>query len=347
MRKFADTLFLAALALVILVPVLLFNGKPDQISEVENRALAELPPIQEGFNAFTSGLSEYIDDRIGLRDQMMQGYNSVVYETLNTKHSDVIRGDDGWLFYANDLPDYAGTNIDETAIAHQTEVLAAINAWCEERGIIFILAVGPNKSEIYDNLMPEGINKAEQTKTELIAERLREQGILVSYAKDDMLPHRDEQELYYALDTHWNSYGARYMMDDMVTLLGKETTDFTYIETPVIEGDLMVIMGMGWNGKYSLQVESEPAEGTVIEELDGAKHVYIHSEGTDKIVCYRDSFNRVMLPFYTYYFHGNVFWDFNIDWDFVEQEAPKYLILSCVERFFDDMIAENEDILMR
>ena len=64
-------------------------------------------------------------------------------------------------------------------------------------------------------------------------------------------------------------------------------------------------------------------------------------------MCYRDSFNRVMLPFYTYYFHGNVFWDFNIDWDFVEQEAPKYLILSCVERFFDDMIAENEDILMR
>ena len=64
-------------------------------------------------------------------------------------------------------------------------------------------------------------------------------------------------------------------------------------------------------------------------------------------MAYRDSFGRVAIDMYSYYFTGHVFWDFDIDFDLVEQEAPKYLILSCVERFFDTMVLVNEDILTR
>lgn len=344
MRKFANTLLVLAVCLTIAIPAFCINLKPDQISVTENRTLAQ-PNWDSGINGFMKSVSASIDDRIGLREAMMNLYTKVMFTTLNANHSDVIVGEDGWLFYNGDIPDYSGSNNTDEIVAHQIEVLTAIDAWCKERDITFILAVGPNKSAVYDNCMPAGIYQAEQSKAQRITELLREQGIHASYTKDEMLLHRDETELYYKLDTHWNSYGARFMMEDMLTQLGLPIREFTYIPTPVIEGDLMNMMGTGYNGVYSLQVESELAPNARLEELAGTSHIYIHSENTEKIVCYRDSFHRVMLPFYTYYFHGNVFWDFNIDFDFVEQEAPKYLILSCVERFFDDMIRANEDIL--
>ena len=346
MRKIADFLLIAALVIMIAVPVALLNTKPDQVSVSENRTLAQ-PEWGYGINHFMQTVSDSIDDRIGLRSAFMSLYNTVVYDTLHSKHTDVIDGEDGWLFYINDIPDYAGTNINDATIAHYVNVLTAIDQWCKARDIEFVLWVGPNKSAVYDNCMPDGIKQAETNRTELILQRLREAGVKVSYEKDTMIAHRDDQELYYKLDTHWNSYAARYTIEDVLTQLGLPVREFEYIATPVIEGDLMTMLGTGYNGVYSLEVETVPNPEADIEALESDVHHYIHNPKGEKFMCYRDSFGRVTIPMYSYYFTGHVFWDFNIDFDLVEQEAPKVLILSCVERFFDTMVISNEDILTR
>ena len=49
-------------------------------------------------------------------------------------------GEDGWLFYINDIPDYAGTNIDEATIAHYVNVLTAIDEQSPD------IAMGVNNS---------------------------------------------------------------------------------------------------------------------------------------------------------------------------------------------------------
>ena len=346
MRKIADFILIAALVIMIAVPVALLNTKPDQVSVTENRTLAQ-PEWGDGINRFMQTVSDSIDDRIGLRSAFMSIYNAVVYDTLQAKHTDVIDGDDGWLFYINDIPDYSGTNINDATIAHYVNVLTAIDDWCKARDIEFILWVGPNKSAVYDNCMPDGIRQADTNRTELIMEQLREAGVKVSYEKDTMIAHRDEQELYYKLDTHWNSYAARYTMEDVLTQLGLPLREFTYIENPVIEGDLMTMLGTGNNGVYSLEVETVPNPDATIEALESDVHHYIHNPDGEKFMAYRDSFGRVAIDMYSYYFTGHVFWDFDIDFDLVEQEAPRYLILSCVERFFDTMVLVNEDILTR
>jgi len=346
MRKIADWILIAALIVMIAVPVALLNTKPDQISVSENRTLAQ-PEWDSGINTLMQSISDSIDDRIGLRSTFMQLYTAVVYDTLQSKHTDVIDGDDGWLFYINDIPDYAGTNINDATIAHYVNVLTAIDNWCKARNIEFVLWVGPNKSAVYDNCMPDGIRQADTNRTELILQQLRDAGVKVSYEKDTMIAHRDEQELYYKLDTHWNSYAARYTMEDVLTQLGLPVREFTYVETPVIEGDLMTMLGTGYNGVYSLEVETDPNPDAVIEALESDVHHYIHNDKGERFISYRDSFGRVVLPMYSHYFTGHVFWDFDIDFDLVEQEAPKYLIVSCVERFFDAMIIANEDILTR
>lgn len=345
MRKFADMLLIVALIVMIAVPVALFNVKPDQISVTENRALAQ-PEWGEGINHLMQSITDSIDDRIGLRSSFKQLYNDVIYTGMQAKHTDVISGDDGWLFYVSDIPDYAGSNLNDGVVDHYVNVLTAIDQWCKARDIQFVLWVGPNKSAVYDNCMPEGIHQAETCRTELVMERLRAAGVVASYEKDTMIEHREEQELYYKLDTHWNSYAARYTMEDVLTQLGLPLQNFAYEETPVIEGDLMNILGTGNNGVYSLQVETVPNPEAVIDHVrSDYQHIYF-DEGKP-FISYRDSFGRVMLPMYSYYFTGPVYWSFDIDFDYVEQEAPEYLILSCVERFFGDMIAANEDILTR
>ena len=332
MRKLADFILMAALIVMIAVPVLLLNTKPDQISVSENRTLAE-PNLHGGPNLLMQTIGDSIDDRIGLRSTFMSIY------------TDVIDGDDGWLFYINDIPDYSGTNISDATVAHYVDVLTAIDSWCKERDIQFVLWVGPNKSAVYDNCMPDGIRQAETNRTELIVAQLREAGVMASYERDTMIAHRDEQELYYKLDTHWNSYAARYTMEDVLTQLGLPVRAFSYIETPVIEGDLMTMLGTGYNGVYSLEVETAPNPNATIEALESDVHHYIHNPEGETFMAYRDSFGRVVIPMYSYYFTGDVFWDFDIDFALVEENAPKYLILSCVERFFDAMIRANEDIL--
>jgi len=107
--------------IMIAVPVALLNTKPDQISVSENRTLAQ-PEWDSGINTLMQSISDSIDDRIGLRSTFMQLYTALVYDTLQSKHTDVIDGDDGWLFYINDIPDYAGTNINDATIA---DVLSA------------------------------------------------------------------------------------------------------------------------------------------------------------------------------------------------------------------------------
>lgn len=345
MKKYADITLILFIVILIALAVLFFNFKPDQISAVENRKLAEPVSIREGLTNFMISVEDSIDDRIGFRDNMMQFHNQLNYSILKANHSKVIMGDDGWLFFRDDLSDYTGTNIKPEKTQRQLSIIKAIDRWCEDRGITFILAVGPNKSTVYSNYMPDGIYHTEKNNADCLVELLQAEDILVSYPKEALIEHRDEQELYMRLDTHWNAYGAWYMMNDIVTMLGLPEMEFAYGETQTKSGDLLNMLNAGWNGTYSLAASAADDPDATTEGIPGTQHLYIRSENADKIVCYRDSFHVAMIPFYEHYFQGPVNWTFTIDFDMVEQESPKFLILSCVERYLDHAIESNAKIL--
>lgn len=349
MKKFSDVLMLCIIVMIILVPVAHFNLKPGQISSVENRVLAELVPITDGAEEFMNSLDDVVNDRIGYRDQMMSFYNKVMYAGLKGNHKDVIVGDDGWLFYKEDLTTYTGNGNNPEKTEYQVRVLKAIDKWCDERGITFIFAVGPNKSTIYNNYMPDSIICTEKTQAELVAEALEGSGVNFVYPKAEMIADRDKQELFYRLDTHWNEYGARYMLDDIVDILDLPQREFVMTEDKTAGGDLIHMLGAGANGSYSVLVNVEANEGTKYDpegyEALEYKDFYMYTEGTEEFICYRDSFHFALLDYYSYYFHGPLYWKYDIDFDYVEQELPKYLIVSCVERNFEHAIWQNSGIL--
>lgn len=343
MKKAIDISLILVLFLCVLIPMVFFNFKPNQISVVENRALSEPAEITDGVSEYMKSIDSYIDDRIGFRDNLMTVYNDFNYKLLNGNHPNVIKGKNGWLFYKDTLPDYTGVNVTPEKTAYQIEILKAIDNWCKERDITFILAVGPNKSSIYYEYMPDNITKAEHTNVDTVIPLLKEAGINVAYPKAALLEDKAFRENYLKLDSHWNAYGSQFMFKEIVNFTNNTWQDIPISEGTLDWGDLSVMMGTTPSGDTSVNVEVPVADNAQVVEV-GSKHINISSQNTDKVIVYRDSFHIALVNYYSHYFNGDLYWRFNIDFDLVEKEKPKYLILSCAERYFDRIVAENSSV---
>ncbi len=345
-RKIADILFINVALVILIIPVITMNLLPDQVSIIENRRLAELPAFSSDIASMMSGLDSYLDDRIGYRDDMMQLYNRWNYTILKGNHSKVISGKDGWLFYQEELPDYTGININNAKTAGQVQILTAIDTWCRQRGITFVMAIGPNKATIYDNYMPDSIYHAPTSNLDNLLAALKDTTVNLYCPKDALLAHRDEAELYFRQDTHWNGYGSRYLLDEMIEGLDLPSHEFTITESRSSAGDLLTMLGTGANDYTTLYTSIPYADGVYTEPISG-NHFTLHSPETSTFVCYRDSYTIAMVSYYSHYFNGPIYWDYHIDFDYIEENRPQYLILSCVERYMDAAINANASIVNR
>ena len=345
MKKKTNIIFVAICALVVLVPVLFFNWKPDQISIAENRRLAELVSPKEGISTFMKSVDSYVNDRIGFRDQAVQLYRQITIRHLNYRHDKVLVGDDGWLFYYEELPYYTGTNNSEETAERYAAILKKIDAWCKERNIQFVFAVGPNKSTIYSEYMPGYVKKAEVTLLDAVMEKARQEGVLMLCPKQALLDHKDEQELYMRLDTHWNPLGSRYLLDDITEALNLPKLNVSPTPSQTLVGDLSDMLSIGDIGAASVTAKVPLADGATLEPVPDTRHLYVRSENTESFVCYRDSFSQALEQYYTYYFNGPMLWAFAIDFEYVESAKPKYLILECTERYLITAMESNAAVL--
>lgn len=345
MKKAINYIFIIVCASIILVPILYFNWEPNQISKSENRQLAELGSLKDGFSTFMKSVDSYVNDRIGFRDQAVQLNREVTIKYLNYRHDKVLLGDDGWLFYYEDLQDYTGTNNSAASVDRYIAILKRIDAWCKERDIQFVFAVGPNKSTIYYDYMPEYVRQAEVTLLDSLLEKAEQEDLLIVCPKQELLDHKDEQELYMRLDTHWNSLGSRYMLEQLIDALELPEYDFSISTTQTASGDLLSMLAIGDIGVTSVTTDVPLAEGATIEKVPETRHLIIHSENTEDFVCYRDSFSQALEAYYTYYFNGPMYWTFAIDFDYVEDVKPAYLILECVERYIPGALEINAKVL--
>src|SRR3990172_201084 len=119
-------------------------------------------------------------------------------------------GKDGWMEYTGD------GNIDDfqnlkkfTNIRKVVKRLTPFNQYLKSQGITLLIVVAPNKASIYPDKLAEQINSS-PTHSRLDS--------LISYLEDNQLPvmvdlrpalwtARQDQDVYYKTNTHWNGYG--------------------------------------------------------------------------------------------------------------------------------------------
>ena len=135
------------------------------------------------------------------------------------------------------------------------------------------------------------------------------------------------------------------MMERLAEELELPAQGIPAYQTQTFGGDLQGMLAIGSLGVASVTADVPQAEGTVIEGIPNTAHMILRSEDTESFVCYRDSFSIALMPYYSYYFNGPVYWSFTIDFNYVESIKPKYLILECVERYLSPALECNASVL--
>ena len=142
--------------------------------------------------------------------------NYIAYKLFNLSlnESQVIAGKDNLLF----LSDMYGSVVSKTKGTFQytnkeidtwTTNLKKLQNWYEKQGIQFIIIVASNKHTVYSDKLPDSIPYKEGgTITDDIVKSSLEKDIHILNLKKILREKKQDKQLYFKTDTHWNNYGA-------------------------------------------------------------------------------------------------------------------------------------------
>lgn len=288
---------------------------------------------------------------------------------------DVYVGKDDWMFYVDSIGDYLANNSYSKAklkrIANQAQQRAD---WCEERGIQFYFMIAPNKNTIYPEKMMSSMQEGENKRIDQVYDYLAENTTVKCIDVRDSLfaakKAHPEEDLYYKLDTHWNSRGGFYAYQAIMDVIEKDFPDLTrmtaddyqvdifdshfkdcayylgFYDTlestgPVytkLDGKTGVITDHDWSGEFGQFAHGyvDPETGFT-ESCFYAESENVYAKDQPSVYFIRDSFYMPMANFFRDTFsHVTSHWTTAFPNDDIEGHMPDIVIYECVEAKMDD-----------
>ena len=206
-------IFLAALSLPL--TGMLLNLDHDAPSG-ENRTLAAWPHFQwdvASLRALPEQLTRYFEDHFAFRVRLVRWQAIVRLRALGVSPStSVIKGRDGWLFYADDgaMEDYAeAPPFTDAELEVWRNTLQDTSDWLRAERITYLFVIAPDKHVIYPEYMPETIRRAAISRIDQLVSDLRQHStVRVVDLRQALLAAKTRERLYHRTDTHWNDRGA-------------------------------------------------------------------------------------------------------------------------------------------
>ncbi|MDI9497694.1 MAG: hypothetical protein QM270_04310 [Bacillota bacterium] len=132
----------------------------------------------------------------------------------------VVVGRDGWLFFAETLPDHTGSRrLSDLDLRRIARTLELEREYLAAQGIRFHVALAPNKASIYPGQLPAWLERwlepsaparhIERLGAELAATAPEIDWIDLETPLTAARATAGEHGLYHALDSHWNQEGAQ------------------------------------------------------------------------------------------------------------------------------------------
>ena len=175
--------------------------------------------------AYLTELTDYVSDTFFLRRELITGYAGLKALFGQSADEDVVTGRDGWLFYGDEMADYAGSEpLTEREVFAAANNLSLMQEYVEGEGAEFLFFIAPNKSSLY----PEYLQGYPAAQTERNAERLMKELTerQVAYTDLSEVFLSEEILLYFAHDSHWTSRGAALAADQALAAVGRESAYF-------------------------------------------------------------------------------------------------------------------------
>ena len=268
-----------------------------------NEKVAEFPALKtgEGINKdFFADLQKYVNDRFFLRQKLIT-LDRRLSNALGASGEDkVIAGKDGWLFFADTLGDFTGTNpMSSRELFSAASNVALMDEYCRKTGREFTFIVAPNKNSLYGEFMPDYGVTARTSNVETFHNLLQQLG--VSYVDLFAAFGEVEEPLYFAHDSHWNSKGAALGADLINAAFGVSTDYFggDFSSAVPHEGDLYAMVFPGAEDPETDPVYGGELNFTFTSKATQPDAITLQTEGTGSgnLLCYRDSFGMLLFPY--------------------------------------------------
>lgn len=281
MRAFRILGIVAFVAMLCVPSIVWFGFVPDEAKvNLEKRELAPFPDLSEqGLSNLPSSIEAWFSDNLPFKNESVRLKNEATMALFGSvDSSQVMAGDDGWLFYipggeGNPLAEYKRTlDLPESRMAEFAEAFRGAQENLAEQGIGLFMVIAPNKEIVYPDKMSDSVKTlGGLTRAERLEDYFAEEGI---EGYDYLLDAIDAGEMltYYQYDDHWNGYGAYLGYLDLVGMMGKETSipNLRFEEMVRTSGDLAQILNLGSVSEISYQpsVDWYTIEDVPIEILD-------------------------------------------------------------------------------
>ena len=270
-----------------------------------NEQLAEFPSLvtkEDKLNTdYLSQLSDYIGDRFFLRQELISIDHWLSGKLFGVSGDPgVILGEDGWLYYADTLADYTGTDpMTDRELFAAANNLEIMDRYCRETGRQFLFVIAPNKNSLYNDNMPDYGQQAEQTD----ARRLLEELALRQVRTVDLFAAFGEQEeiLYFAHDSHWNTKGAALGADLINEAFGVESSYYggDFSKEANHAGDLYTMLYPAFTDPEQDWVYGAELNYMFMTSATRPDAIVLSTESgkPGSLLAYRDSFGNLLFPF--------------------------------------------------
>lgn len=312
-KNLTNIIYILIFLAISIVPLIAFSDKQAAIG---NETKAAKPKLSDGAE-LTANVDIYFAQNFGFRNRLVYVQNVLKQNVFRTSgQSEVIVGEDGWLFYSRALDDFLGTSVaDETEVERMGAVVLMMQNYVESRGGEFIFFSAPNKMSVYGEYMPYYyIEDGGHGNYERLYSELVNAGVNTVQLKNALsLKKADGVQLYHKLDSHWNNYGAAVayeaVADKLSEVYGDEFKGYTrYSTMPYsvknnFSGDLQSMLLPGSDRKDE-QLEFDAAENfEYTNRFRGVDDLVIttsnESKAVDKsVTLFRDSFGNALYWFF-------------------------------------------------
>lgn len=301
-----NKIFIFIFFCICLVPLLtmgIFSS-----TDTANQVLTEVPTLVDDAGKlnlnYLSEFSNYFDDHIGLRNQLITAEHRITAAVFGESSEDkVILGKDGWLFYKETLEDYQRTNpLTDREVYVITKNLSLMQEYLDNNNIKFAFTVVPNKNSLYSDKMPDYYHQGtDDSNLDVLSNHLKDKNFnyidLYSVFKDT------DKVLYRKTDSHWTTEGAGLAADIILDSIDKPHQNFYGSKTNVVpaqNGDLYeMIYPSGKDSDVDVSfLNNFHFEYTKPFRSVEDNFIKTKSNGPNgKLYMFRDSFGNTLYPF--------------------------------------------------
>ncbi len=360
MKKITRVLQIVLFIVLLLAPNVLFWLFRDRVdtTNYEKRTLAPFPAINiSAWADFPGDFDAYVNDNAAFKNQFVQLYSLVNLRLFHMVESDqTLLGEDQWLFNrsGHSLEDYqAADYYSEEELIQILDTMIRVRDYYAALDIDFVVFLAPNKEQIYGEYMPDDIEVySEYKRLDQIVDYIRDNSdVTVVYPKEELLAAKDEFQVYYKYDSHWNNVGAFIAAQQLIEATGGQRTDLadlSVVNTGPRSGDLAQLCNLSnvLNDDNLLAVAGylEGVPVSIIEESSDHNFTRAQSTGLDDrtLLMIRDSFGAVMMPYLERYYQNTIFVHrdaYSID--FIDKYQPDIVVYQVVERLNSDVFLND------